>query len=171
MARNRGKKALYEVMTKARTKPGQGKASEQMRPKKTEEDEPDVGQSKLAGEKLKTSAQWLKKPRIVQFNGGRFEFSVPYQLAIALALGLVFVILASYRLGQGSVVQPQVAGGSGEESFRADQEDATQRAATRIMEPAPVEDIKRDVVVPPDAEQVVPTRVTGNSAPPCWIRR
>ncbi len=164
MARNRGKKALYEVMSKARAKPGQGGTLEQLRPKKTEEDGPDVKQSKLAGEKPEIAAQWWKKPRMVQFNTGRFEFSVPYQLAIALALGFVFVILASYRLGQGSVARPQVAGESEGKPLKADQEDATQRAATRIMEPAaPREDVGQKVVVPPGAEEVEPARLTGSN--------
>ena len=42
MARKRGQKALYEVMSKARTKPGFGRTLEKMRPKKPDEqkDEP-----------------------------------------------------------------------------------------------------------------------------------
>ncbi|MHC4496597.1 MAG: hypothetical protein ACYSYM_12340 [Planctomycetota bacterium] len=164
MARNRSKKALYEVMSKARAKPGQGGSLEQLRPKKTEEGELGVGQSKIAGEKSEIAAQLWKKPRMAQFNAGRFEFSVPYQLAIALMLGFVLVILASYRLGQRSVARPQVAAESEAKPLKAEQEDATQRAATRIMEPAaPRADVEREVVVPPDAEEVEPAKPTGNN--------
>ena len=40
MARNRGKKALYEVMSKARVKPGSGRAVEPLHSKKTQDDDP-----------------------------------------------------------------------------------------------------------------------------------
>ncbi|TKJ35328.1 MAG: hypothetical protein CEE38_16005 [Planctomycetes bacterium B3_Pla] len=151
-------------MSKARAKPGQGGSLEQLRPKKTEEDGPGIGQSKLAGEKPEMAAQWWKKPRMVQFNAGRFEFSVPYQLAIALALGFVLMVLASYRLGQGSVARPQVAGELEGKPLKAEQEDATQRAAARIMEPAaPRETVEREVVAPPSEEEVEPAKPMGSN--------
>lgn len=164
MSRNRGKKALYEVMSKARAKSGQGGSLNQLRPKKTKEDGPDVEQSKLAGEKPETASQWWTKPRMVQFNAGRFEFSVPYQLAIALMLGFVLVILASYRLGQGSMSRPQVAGESQIKPLKVDQEDTTQQTAARIMEPAaPRVGVEREVVVPPDEKEVEPAKPTGSN--------
>lgn len=95
MVRNRGKKALYEVMSKARNKPGYGRTLEQMQPKSSVE-----SKSIVNIEKSKGTARWMRKPRIVQFNFGRIEFSMPYQLAVALVLGLILLVLAAFRLGQ-----------------------------------------------------------------------
>jgi len=95
MVRNKRKKALYEVMSKARDKPGFGRTLEQMRPKRSDE-----SKSAVNAEASKATARWMRKPRIVQFNFGRIEFSMPYQLAVALVLGLILLVLASFRLGQ-----------------------------------------------------------------------
>ena len=103
MARKRGKKALYEVMSKARNKPGFGRTLEKMRPKKPvpKKDEPVTNKKSAADvETSKTAAKWWRKPRVVQFNVGRVEFSMPYQLGIALVLGSVLLIVAAFRLGQ-----------------------------------------------------------------------
>jgi hypothetical protein len=99
MARNRGKKALYEVMSKARVKPEHGTIVEHSRPKKTVEEAPAPRHKESAGA-VKSTAKWWKKPRIVQFNAGRIEFSMPYQIAVVLLLVFIFLIVASYRLGQ-----------------------------------------------------------------------
>ncbi|MBC8470201.1 MAG: hypothetical protein H8D56_12080 [Planctomycetes bacterium] len=103
MARKRGKKALYEVMSKARNKPGFGRTLEKMRPKKPvpKKDEPVTNKKSAADvETSKTAAKWWRKPRVVQFNVGRVEFSMPYQLGVALVLGSVLLIVAAFRLGQ-----------------------------------------------------------------------
>jgi len=42
---------------------------------------------------------WLK-PKAFQFNDGRIEISMPYQLGIAVGLGLILVMLIAFRLGQ-----------------------------------------------------------------------
>jgi hypothetical protein len=99
MARNRGKKALYEVMSKARVKPEHGTEVEHSRPKKPVEEAPAPRHKESAGA-AKSTAKWWKKPRIVQFNAGRIEFSMPYQIAVVLLLVFIFLIVASYRLGQ-----------------------------------------------------------------------
>src|SRR4030042_6223912 len=101
MTRNRGKKALYEVMSKARVKPDQGKIVEHLRPRKPDEEAPAARRKESAGVP-KSAAKWWRKPRIVQFNAGRIEFSMPYQIAVVLLLVFIFVILATYRLGQSS---------------------------------------------------------------------
>ena len=101
MTRNRGKKALYEVMSKARVKPDQGTIVEHLRPRKPDKEAPSARKKGAAGAS-KAAASWWKKPSIVQFNAGRFEFSMPYQVAIVLLLVFIFVILAAYRLGQNS---------------------------------------------------------------------
>lgn len=42
---------------------------------------------------------WLK-PKAVQFNAGRIEVSLPYQIGIAAGLFVVLLLLAVFRLGQ-----------------------------------------------------------------------
>jgi hypothetical protein len=101
MTRNRGKKALYEVMSKARVKPDHGKIVEHLRPKKPDEEVP-AARRKETVAVPKATAKWWKKPSIVQFNAGRIEFSMPYQVAVVLVLVFIIVIIAAYRLGQSS---------------------------------------------------------------------
>ena len=101
MTRNRGKKALYEVMSKARVKPDQGTIVEHLRPR-TPDKETSAARQKGPSGATKAAASWWKKPSIVQFNAGRFEFSMPYQVAIVLLLVFIFVIIAAYRFGQNS---------------------------------------------------------------------
>ncbi|MFC1633532.1 hypothetical protein ACFL5Z_01710 [Planctomycetota bacterium] len=163
MARNRGKKALYEVMSKARQKPGYGRSLEQMPPKSAGESGPDI-EEKSAVETSKGMVQWSRKPRLFQYNGGRIEFSMPYQVAIALALALILVILASYRLGQFSY-QPQEQKSAQPSGLmrQVEQENRTQRAAIELppSSPTPVENI------PPQTERVEtdidPEASTGNN--------
>jgi hypothetical protein len=144
MARKRGKKALYEVMSKARNKPGYGRTLEKMSPKKPVEkkDEPATNQKSAADvETSKAAAKCWRKPRIVQFNVGRIEFSMPYQLAVALLLGLILLVLAVYRLGQFSYVAGQRTAESGVETQKVDRQEPVEREVADIMEPVtPVED-------------------------------
>lgn len=141
MARNRGKKALYEVMSKARQKPGYGRSLEKMPPKAAGKNGPDV-ESKSAGETSKGMVRWSRRPRLVQYNDGRIEFAMPYQVAIALALALILVILASYRLGQFSY-QPKEQGPAQPSGLmrQVERENRTERATVELppSPPAPVE--------------------------------
>jgi len=104
MARNRKnighhrrKKSLYEVIGKTRLKSSYGKTLEQPRPEKTDKDEPTIEPSVAVPER---AAQWPRRPRIVQFNAGRIEISIPYQLAIAFFLFIILLALVVFRLGQ-----------------------------------------------------------------------
>jgi hypothetical protein len=139
MARNRrGRMALYEVMSKAKDKPGYGRTLEKIRPGKPSDEEPmkDKDETVAAEAAVENDAaefsadqttaleeqeriddgvlavQWRRKPRIVQYNNGRVEFSVPYQIGIAAVLGLVVVMLLAFRAGQRSVVGEKAVGGS-----------------------------------------------------------
>ncbi len=94
MVRNKSKKALYEVMSKARDKPGYGRTLEKMQPKSSVE-----VKSAVNKETSTATTRWMRKPRIVQFNFGRIEFSMPYPLAVALVLFLIVLVLAAFRLG------------------------------------------------------------------------
>lgn len=134
MVRNKRKKALYEVMSKARDKPGYGRTLEQMQPKSSVE-----GKSAVNIEKSK--ARWMRKPRIVQFNFGRIEFSMPYQLAVALVLGLILLVLAAFRLGQEYNLTDQRAISTAVERSQINRKTPIERETADIREPpAPVED-------------------------------
>ena len=135
MTRNRSKKALYEVMSKARVKPEQGKIVEHLRPT-TDEDAPAIKQKSAAGVP-NTAAKWWRKPRIVQLNAGRIEFSMPYQVAVVLLLVFIFVILAAYRLGQSSYpAERQGTGQPGPAVQEMDNEGPVERAMSDIMQPS-----------------------------------
>jgi len=104
MARNRKnighhrkKKSLYEVIGKTQLKSSYGKTLEQPRPEKADKDEPTTEPSVAVPER---AAQWPRRPRIVQFNAGRIEISIPYQLAIAFLLFIILLALVVFRLGQ-----------------------------------------------------------------------
>jgi hypothetical protein len=133
MTRNRGKKALYEVMSKARVKPDQGTIVEHLRPRKPDKEAPSVRQKGAAGAP-KAAAKWWKKPSIVQFNAGRFEFSMPYQVAIVLLLVFIFVIIAVYRLGQSSYpAGQQETDGQGAAVQEMDDQTPLERAIADVM--------------------------------------
>ncbi len=103
MARNRGKKALYEVIGKGRLKPTSAGSAEPLHPEPEEErpvvENQDVQADVQPGE---VTARIWKKPSILHINAGRIEFSLPYQYALALMLGLVVVVMFAYWLGQRS---------------------------------------------------------------------
>ena len=164
MARNRGKKALYEVMSKARSRQGYSKTLEPMHPKKTEEEKP-------VAQPSKAMADWWKRPRIAQFNAGRFEFSVPYQAAIALGLVLVLLLLGSYRLGQKSVVPALASDKSMKEPEKVDPENTAGLETANLEKSSPsadkevsnqgatpIEDVTADV-----EEEVKPEEPKGNN--------
>jgi hypothetical protein len=101
MARNRGKKALYEVIGKGSLrKPAPGGPVAPPPPPQDEHADEPVVESPAEQEPIVTT--WPKRPKIVQVNAGRIEFSLPYQMAVALLLGLVLVVLVVYRMGQAS---------------------------------------------------------------------
>jgi len=88
MVHNSKKMALYEVIGKAAAKPGY----EQVHPKPAE--------PPIAQQAPPNVVRWVKKPRFVQFNAGRIEFSVPYQLGIAVFLAMLLVIVVVFRMGE-----------------------------------------------------------------------
>jgi len=115
MARYRRKRiSLYEAMTQSRRKssavkrPPQevhrtadyGRTLEKLHSEKTDED-------KAAEEKLDVqvpvpgiTAKWWRKPRVMQFNAGRIDFSISYPVAIAIVLGIILLTLLAFRAGQ-----------------------------------------------------------------------
>jgi len=140
MVRNRGKKALYEVMSKARVKSEPSKAVEHYRPVEPDQDAPEIQQESDAGVP-KSSAKWWRKPRVVQLNAGRIEFSMPYQIAVVLFLVFIFVIIAAYRLGQASYPAQQQVVTSEPVQRVTDSERTIEQASVDIMQPLePTED-------------------------------
>jgi len=98
MARNRKRKSLYEVMSRTRHKSRYGKTLERLRQEKPDKTEPTTAKADTA--MPQETAQWWRRPKLIQFNAGRIEIIIPYQLAIALLLGLILLILIAFRLGQ-----------------------------------------------------------------------
>jgi len=98
MARNRKRKALYEVMSKTRHKSSYDKILERLHQKKPDKTEPTTAKADTAIPQ--DTAQRWKRPKIIQLNNGRIEISIPYQIAITLLLGLVALLLIVFRLGQ-----------------------------------------------------------------------
>jgi hypothetical protein len=152
MVRNRGKKALYEVMSKARVKSEPPKAVEHLMQTKPDEDAPVVQQESVAGVP-KSKAKWWRKPRIVQLNAGRIEFSMPYQIAVVLLLGFIFVIIAAYRIGQSSYsVQQQQAGQPEPMQRETESERQVEQASSNIVPPSALaEDTTAKTEVPEPA--------------------
>lgn len=102
MARKRRKKALYEVMSKARSRTSKEKE------KQKDTEKPDKKETAASDNVQRgLQAQWPRKPRILQFNAGRVEISMPYQLAVAVLLGILLLVLVFYRLGQMSYLKNQ----------------------------------------------------------------
>lgn len=99
MARNRRKKALYEVISKSWPRPGAGRKAERLRPPVAEK-KPQPTEPKASVPGPATASPWPKRPRLVQFSADRVELSLPYQVAIAVLLAIILVALVLYRLGQ-----------------------------------------------------------------------
>jgi len=158
MARNRGKKALYEVMSRARSKSGYGRAPEQPAPTRPVVAEP-AARPKSEPAATKNAAKWWRKPRVVQLNAGRIEFSMPYQVAVAVGLVLVLALLASYRLGQfAGLSAPAGPASASAQVPKAPVENPTDRVASGTPPPAvPVER------TPPKPEKVEPVVTAGDN--------
>jgi hypothetical protein len=96
MVRNRKRKALYEVIGGASSKPGYDKRLDMLSPSGTTD-----GSEGSTGQ---TPVRWPTRPRSVQLNAGRIEISISYQLAVAIVLGVVLLALVLFHLGRVSAV-------------------------------------------------------------------
>ncbi len=159
MVRKRKKKSLYEVIANARLKSSDDEALGQPPPEKSDKkDGSSAAKSTLPmSERL---AQWPKKPKIIQFNAGRIEISIPYHLAIALLLGIVLLVLVVFRLGQITYVSKQKAANSAERIPESKQEVA-EEAAVSIPQTAPATQ-KTSPGVSAPAEKVEPAEAKGD---------
>jgi hypothetical protein len=158
MARNREKKALYEVMSKSWHKPRYDKTLEQLHAGKSSQDKqiPTKFPSQMRGR----LAKWLNRPKIIQYNAGRVEISIPYQLAIALLLGLILVVLVVFRLGQISYLSSQKVTDSVVKVPKS-----TQKAAPQAMAVAPQKAVPAEnkTPVPAVAQKVEPVKPKGDN--------
>lgn len=148
MVRKRSKKPFYEVMGKTWSKPGQYKPLGQPHPEEPAEDQPIAPPEKLA--------RWPKKPKIVQFNADRVEISIPYQLAIAILLGLVLLVLIFFRLGQITSPSSQI----NPKTPKNTQKVAPKLTATAPQRPAAAE---KTAPVPTSGEKTKPAKLEGNN--------
>ncbi len=98
MARNRRKMSLYEVIGQSRSKSSFGKTLKKLPPEKSDSGEPATAESAMPASERAT--HWPRKPKLVQFNAGRIEISLPYPLAIAVFLGIILLFLVALWLGE-----------------------------------------------------------------------
>ncbi|MHC4212362.1 MAG: hypothetical protein ACYSWP_03205 [Planctomycetota bacterium] len=99
MARNRRKKALYEVIKKDSPKDSMSGRSGPLRP------DPVESTFEVPGELPKVpvveqATDWPRKPLLVQLGTGRIDFSLPYPFAAAVVLALLLLLVLVYRAGQ-----------------------------------------------------------------------
>jgi hypothetical protein len=91
MVYNGKKKALYEVMGRAGSKPGY----EQLHNDGSAGENPSTNPETPSG-----VVRWTRKLSFAQFNAGKIEFSIPYQVGIAIVLGTLLTAVVLFRLGQ-----------------------------------------------------------------------
>jgi len=152
MARNRKRKSLYEVMSRTRHKSSYSKTLERLRQEKPDKTEPAT--AKADTEMPQEKAQWWRRPKLIQFNASRIEISIPYQLAIALLLGLILLILVAFRLGQIN----QKAANSPVKMQKTGQLNSAGRDTANTMQT-----LASSEKILPSAEKVEPAKPTGNN--------
>ncbi|MFA5251208.1 MAG: hypothetical protein WC454_01310 [Phycisphaerae bacterium] len=159
MAHNE-KKALYEVLSKANwPKPRSDKVLEPLHPEAPGEEK--QSPARFSIQLPKKAAVWLNKPRAVQLNAGKIEISVPYQLVIALLLGLVLLVLVAFRLGQISYRSGQKVA-----SPAAKTPEAVQKAAPKVtaaVAPPRVAPAEVKTPAPPVVQKVEPVKSKGDN--------
>ena len=160
MVRKRRKKALYEVIGKTWSKSGGYKTLGQPPPGKTSKDEPIAPDSTAPARLPERLARWPKRRKIIQLNADRIEISIPYQLAIAILLGIVLLALVVFRLGQISSLSGQKVAGSATKMPKN-----IQKVAPRPMAAAPQTPIsaEKEAAGPESAEKTEPVKLKGNN--------
>lgn len=115
MIHNTKKKALYEVIGRAGSRPGY----EQLHPGSPAGQAPSAGSTPSASSgqtspsvvrsgpncspqagQTQGVVRWAIRPSVIQFNAGRIEFSIPYQVGIAIVLGVLLAAVVLFRLGE-----------------------------------------------------------------------
>ncbi len=117
MARDRKKLSMYEVMSKGQLKAGHNKTLKKPQPEKADSDVKITAETPLPAAGRAT--YWPRKPKLVQFNAGRVEISLPYPIAIAVLLGIILLFLVALWLGEvGYFSREGVSAGSVFKSLR-----------------------------------------------------
>ena len=98
MARDRKKLSMYEVMGKGQLKASYGKTLKKQQPEKVESVVKTPTEPSLPASGRPT--YWPRKPKLLQFNAGRVEISMPYPIAIAVLLGIILLFLVALWLGE-----------------------------------------------------------------------
>lgn len=100
MHNTHGRKPLYEAIREAQAKSVQDKALQPLHPEAAAPTP--IAQPAPVAETPKPISRWPLKPRMLQLNSGRIEFSLSYQVVIAVALSAIVLMLIIFRLGQHS---------------------------------------------------------------------
>ncbi|MCP4258113.1 MAG: hypothetical protein GY774_11545 [Planctomycetes bacterium] len=155
-------------MSKARNKPGYGRTLEKMRPKKPVPRKENLKKNKKSEADVETSkaaAKWWRKPRVVQFNLGRIEFSMPYQFGVVLVLVSVVLILVAFQLGHyvSTDKNPSDQAVNNTKTPVQEKQVVQQKVPDVKEQPEPIEEIiLRNIEEPKPAEPVIP-KSTGNN--------
>ena len=117
-------------------------------------------------ETSKAAAKWWRKPRVIQFNVGRIEFSMPYQFGVVFVLGSVLLVLAAFNLGQFYASTDKNPGDPVKNNSKppVQEKPITQQKVSDVIEqPEPIEEsVLRNIEKPKPAEPVTP-KSTGNN--------
>ena len=163
MKRRRGRKSLYEVMGETRSKPRYSRILELLRPKKSaEEKSPAAAPAKPAIQMTERPMQWPKRPKILQLNAGRIELSMSYQLAIAILLGLILLLLVAFRLGQIMYTSSQNEANSAEKTPQRLQQ-TTLEATTGLLHTPALAEVKAVTPAPASVEEPKPAESKGDN--------
>jgi hypothetical protein len=90
--------SLYEVIGQSKSKSNYGKTLKKVTPEKSDSDK--LATAESAQLATVRTTRWPRKPRLLQFNAGRIEISLPYPLAIAVLLGIILLFLVALWLGE-----------------------------------------------------------------------
>ena len=151
MVVRRKKTALYEVINKNNLKSSYRKTLQQLHPKGLEKDVPAAKSAVPVPERL---GKWPRKPRIVQFNDGRIELSMPYQLVIAVLLGVILLLLVVFRMGQIDYLKKQKMSVSAAETPKSTQQATSQPTigTTQLSAGTEVAAINAEKAEPPNSK-------------------
>jgi hypothetical protein len=151
MVKRRGHKALYEVLSGTKLKPKYQKELQKLH--KEEEKPPPPPKPPQPEPEKQVMTGWPKKPKILQFNNGKVDLSLPYPLAIAVLMAVILLFLVCFRLGQITYSRSQNA---------ASQTDSAQQAAVgRLTQPFDSKEFTPGIMESPIPPQ--PTVSTGNN--------
>jgi len=128
MHNSHGRKPLYEVIREAQAKSAQDKPLQPLHPQPAQPAPKPVVRPTPLPKSPKRVAPWPAKPRILQFNAGRIEFSLPYQLVIALLLCAVALMLIVFRLGQHRPLQRSAKSAASKQAVTVAQKTTSQAA-------------------------------------------